>query len=300
MAQASVAGWLETAKAFRVFAPAKRERMLFLLTTVLTTKCAARVAQIGRTSVGCTCTATETRRVCGRMKYSTVQEVIAQIDQVGPIANHVIRGSKFSHLGQDYPMNEKKEASDALDAGLAELKASSAATGGAPTEDHVPRKHTLGVMLAEKLTNEFYADLKNGTLWEDGEQRRKLRKNLKAMFQGFEVTTPEGLHSGKYAERGAVESDTAMLRRDASLLAGCYDEQFELGTDEDAMRAAVTRAATNVLPQMWLEAYDAVRPSPTPCVRREEKHDTRGPLGDRCTGLRCMMHVCRARRSAGT
>ena len=53
MAEASVTGWLATAKAFRGFAEDKRERMLFLLSTVLTTKCAARVAPIGRTSVGC-------------------------------------------------------------------------------------------------------------------------------------------------------------------------------------------------------------------------------------------------------
>ena len=53
MADASVAGWLETAEAFSVFAADKRERMLFLLSTVLTTKCAARVAPIGRTSVCC-------------------------------------------------------------------------------------------------------------------------------------------------------------------------------------------------------------------------------------------------------
>ena len=200
-------------------------------------------------------------------------------------------------MGQDYPIDEKREACDALDAGLAALNASSAATGGAPTEDRVPSKHTLGVMLAEKLTEEFYTDLKKGKLWEDRDERQKLRKNLRVMFRGFEVTTPEELHSGKYAERAAVELDTGMLRQNASMLTECYKDQFELGTDADAMCAAVTRAARNVLPQMWLEAYDAVRPCPTPCVHSEEKHDARVPLGDRCTG--CMTHVCRAAARRG-
>ena len=53
MEDASVAGWLATAEAFRGFAAGKRERMLHMLSTVLTEKCAARVASIGRTSVGC-------------------------------------------------------------------------------------------------------------------------------------------------------------------------------------------------------------------------------------------------------
>lgn len=235
----------------------------------------------------------------GRLKYNTIEELLAQIDAVGPMARHVIIGTKFSHMGQDYPIGEKREACDALDAGLAALNASSAAQGGAPTEERAPTKHGLGVMLAEKLTTEFLGDLNNGKLWEDSRQRRKLRNNLKIMLQGCEVTTPEELHSGKYADRAAVEEATTMLRKQAAVLTGCYRDQFDLGTDADAMSAAVTRAVRNVLPQMWLEAYDKVRPSPTPCLRREEKHDARVPLGDRCTGLRCMMHVCRAAARRG-
>lgn len=49
----SVERWLSDAGAFRKFEGGARERMLTLLSRILTDKCAARVAWIGRTSVGC-------------------------------------------------------------------------------------------------------------------------------------------------------------------------------------------------------------------------------------------------------
>ncbi len=53
MKDGSVERWLSTAEAFRGFEESARERILTLLCSVLTDKCAARVARIGRTSVGC-------------------------------------------------------------------------------------------------------------------------------------------------------------------------------------------------------------------------------------------------------
>jgi hypothetical protein len=53
MKGASVERWLSTAEAFHKFEGGARERILTLLCCVLTDKCAARVAWIGRTSVGC-------------------------------------------------------------------------------------------------------------------------------------------------------------------------------------------------------------------------------------------------------
>ena len=199
----------------------------------------------------------------GRLKYNTIEELLAQIDAVGPMARHVIIGTKFSHMGQDYPIGEKREACDALDAGLAALKVSSAADG-APTEESVPKKHTLGVMLAAKLDPDFYEALENGKHWEDNKERQRLRANLRVFFRGCNVNTPEELHSGQYATRAAVEEATAMLRGQADVLTQCYEDQFDLGTDANAMRAAVRTAVTNVLPQVWLAAYDLVRPSPSP------------------------------------
>ena len=192
-----------------------------------------------------------------------MEQLLAKIDQVGPIAKHLITGLTFSHLGKDYAPDEKQAACDALDAGLAALKVSSAADG-APTEERVPRAHTLGVMLAAKLDPDFYEALGNGTHWEDNTERQRLRANLKVFFHGCNVNKPEELHSGPYATRAAVEEATAMLRAQAGVLTQCYDDQFDLGTDANAMRAAVRRAVTNVLPQVWLEAYDMVRPSPSP------------------------------------
>jgi hypothetical protein len=52
MKDASVARWLSTAEAFRGIEEGARERILNVLCFVLTDKCAARVAWIGRTSVG--------------------------------------------------------------------------------------------------------------------------------------------------------------------------------------------------------------------------------------------------------
>jgi hypothetical protein len=49
----SVERWLSNAEAFSKFEGGARERILTLLSCVLTDKCAARVAWIGRTSVGC-------------------------------------------------------------------------------------------------------------------------------------------------------------------------------------------------------------------------------------------------------
>jgi hypothetical protein len=192
-----------------------------------------------------------------------MEQLLANIDEVGEVAKHLITGIKFSHLGKDYAPDEKRAAWDALEAGLAALKVRSAADG-APTEERVPKQHTLGVMLATKLTPEFYEELENGKLWEDSDERRRLRANLRVFFHGCGVNTPEELHSGPYATRAAVEKATAMLRSQAAVLTQCYKDQFDLGTDANAMRAAVQRAVRNVLPQMWLEDYDLVRPSPTP------------------------------------
>jgi hypothetical protein len=192
-----------------------------------------------------------------------VEQLLAQIDQVGRVAKHLINGIKFSHLGKDYAPDEKRAACDALDAGLAALKVSSAADG-APTEERAPRPHTLGVMLAAKLDSDFYEALENGKLWEANKERRRLRANLKVFFHGCNVKTPEDLHSGPYATRAAVEEATAMLRGQAAVLTQCYEDQFDLGTDAEAMLAAVRRAVTNVLPQVWLDAYELVRPSPSP------------------------------------
>jgi hypothetical protein len=119
-------------------------------------------------------------------------------------------------------------------------------------------------MLAAKLDADFYEALANGRLWEDNKERQRLRKNLRVFFRGCNVTAPEDLHSGQYATRAAVEEATAMLRGQADVLTQCYEDQFDLGTDANAMLAAVRRAVTNVLPQVWLEAYDMVRPSPSP------------------------------------
>ena len=202
-----------------------------------------------------------------------MEQLLAKIDQVGLVAKHLITGMKFSQLGKDYAPDEKQAACDALDAGLAALKVSSAADG-APTEESVPKKHTLGVMLAENLDPDFYEALKNGKLWEDNTERQRLRANLKVFFHGCNVKTPEDLHSGPYATRAAVEEATAMLRGQAAVLTQCYEDQFDLGTDANAMLAAVRRAVTNVLPQVWLEAYDQVRPSPSP-------HPTQGRVARR-------------------
>ena len=193
----------------------------------------------------------------------TMEQLLAKIDQVGLVAKHLITGMKFSQQGQDYAPAEKQAACDALDAGLAALKVSSAA-GGEPTEEREPRAQTLGVMLAAKLDTDFYEALKNGTHWEDSKERQRLRANLRVFFRGCNVNTPEELHSGQYATRAAVEEATAMLCGQADVLTQCYEDEFDLGTDANAMRAAVIRAVTNVLPLVWLEAYDLVRPSPSP------------------------------------
>jgi hypothetical protein len=202
-----------------------------------------------------------------------MEELLAQIDQVGLVAKHLITVIKFSHLGKDYAPDEKRAACDALDAGLAALKVSSAADGAA-TEERMPRAQTLGVMLAAKLDSDFYEALENGKHWEDNKERQRLRANLKVFFHGCNVHTPEELHSGPYATRAAVEEATAMLRGQAAVLTKCYKDQFDLGTDANAMLAAVRRAVTHVLPQVWLEAYDLVRPSPSP-------HPTQGRVARR-------------------
>jgi hypothetical protein len=193
-----------------------------------------------------------------------MEQLLAKIDDVALLARQVIIATKFAHKGKDYPMEEKRAACDALYVGLAALTVSSAAEGGAPTEERAPKQHTLGVLLARKLDSEFYEALQNGALWEDSKQRQKLRANLRVFFHGCEVTTPEELHSGQYATRAAVETATTILRSQAAALAECYEDQFDLGTDAAAMRAAVERAVRSVLPQLWLEAYDEVRRSPTP------------------------------------
>ena len=107
-----------------------------------------------------------------------MEELLAQIDQVGLVAKHLITVIKFSHLGKDYAPDEKRAACDALDAGLAALKVSSAADGAA-TEERMPRAQTLGVMLAAKLDSDFYEALENGKHWEDNKERQRLRANLR-------------------------------------------------------------------------------------------------------------------------
>lgn len=52
MKDGSVERWLSTAEAFRKIEEGARERILNVLCFVLKDKCAARVAWIGRTSVG--------------------------------------------------------------------------------------------------------------------------------------------------------------------------------------------------------------------------------------------------------
>jgi hypothetical protein len=234
-----------------------------------------------------------------------MEQLLAQnLDEVSQVAKMLITGVKFSHLGKDYAPDEKRAACDALDAGLKALTVSSAADGGAPTEDGVPKMQTLGGMLAKKLDLSFYEALANGDLWHDPKQRQRLRANLRVFFDGCAVTTPEELHSGQYATRAAVVSTTSMLRSQAAILTEAYEDQFDLGTDADAMRAAVRRAVTNVLPQMWLEAYDEVRrrPHATPSAGKGTTTRACRSLGDRCTAHGCTMHVCRAaarRRHSG-
>lgn len=264
---AGLADWVATAEAFRTFDGAERERLLKLVLTSVTsvmTSCAARVASVGRTSVSCSMDGDRMRRVYGRLKCGdTIADLARMAHQIGPIAKFVINGAKTTTRGDAYPPGELQAVCDALDAALVALEAPSPAEDDAPTQSQEAPQSLAG-LITQHVDTKFLEALDGDDLWKDKNEKKWLRSNVKEFLAG-EVSTIEDLYTGKYAERAAVEAVTKMFRQFGTALVGAkltgQDDAFNLGSNADAMRAAVAKAVETVIPQMWLNIYDKVLPT---------------------------------------
>ena len=205
------------------------------------------------------------RGVHGRLKCGSTTADLAPIaDQVGTMAKFMIMGTKTTKRGTPYPREELQAMCDALDSALVALTASSPAEDGAPTVSRVAPKSLAGLITAT-LDSKFFEELGDRALWAQRDQKQWLRSNVTEFLAGSEVATVEDLYTGKYAERAAVEGVTKMFQDLGAALVACKldgeDDDFNLGSNAEAMRGAVAKAVATVIPQMWLDMYDKVLPN---------------------------------------